>query len=74
MSDKELQELNEKIKNRQFETSELEIIRYVLKTYGNLMIEKDNIRNAAFNAIWHKVKKLHLQQKREDRELLEKIW
>jgi predicted protein tyrosine phosphatase len=71
MSDKELQELNEKIKNRQFETSELEIIRYVLKTYANLMLEKDDIKNAAIITVWHKVKKLHLQQKKEDKELLE---
>ena len=55
MSDKELQELNEKIKNRQFETSELEIIRYVLKTYANLMLEKDDIKNAAIVTI-----KIHL--------------
>jgi hypothetical protein len=71
MSDKELQELNEKIKNRQFETSELEIIRYVLKTYANLMLEKDDIKNAAIVTVWHKVKKFHLQQKKEDKELLE---
>ena len=74
MSNKELYKLNDKINNRVFETSDLEIIRYVLKNYANMMYKiEDPIKIAAIASMWHKVKKLHQKQKREDK-LLEENW
>lgn len=74
MSNEELYKLNEKINNRVFETSDLEIIRYALKNYANIMLKiEDPIKVAAIGSMWHKVKKLHQKQKYEDK-LLEENW
>lgn len=74
MSKEELYKLNDKINNRIFETSDLEIIRYALKNYVNMIYKiEDPIKVAAIGSMWHKVKKLHQQQKYEDK-LLEENW
>lgn len=74
MSKEELYDLNNKINNRIFETSDLEIIRYALKNYANMIYKiEDPIKVAAIGSMWHKVKKLHQKQKREDK-LLEENW
>lgn len=74
MSKEELYEMNDKINNRIFETSDLEIIRYALKNYVNMMHKiEDPIKVAAIASMWHKVKKLHQKQKHEDK-LLEENW
>lgn len=60
------------MEERLFETSELGIIREVLKRYTNQNFRTlSNTETDALKIVWQKVKAQHQKQKREDEKFLE---
>lgn len=60
------------MEERLFDTSELGIIRQVLKIYVNQNFKSlSNIETDAIKLVWKKVKAQHQKQKREDEKILE---